>query len=90
MLAGQIGIFVGDTGGVYSTNPINDGTWHNVAMTRDATTGVVQLYIDGVLNGSSTLDTGFKTAQFYLHRRVDRPQQQWQRYRGQLLQRPAR
>ena len=66
MLAGQIGIYVGDTGGVYSTNPINDGTWHNVAMTRDATTGVVQLYIDGVLNGSSTLDTGFKTAQFYL------------------------
>jgi hypothetical protein len=64
--AGQIGIYVGDTGGVYSANPINDETWHNVAMTRDSTTGVVQLYIDGVLNGSSTLDTGFKTAQFYL------------------------
>jgi hypothetical protein len=63
---GRIGIFVGDTGGVYSTNPINDGTWHNVAMTRDSTTGVVQLYIDGVLNGSSTLDTGLKAAQFYL------------------------
>jgi hypothetical protein len=64
--SGQIGIYVGDTGGVYSASPINDGTWHNVAMTRDSTTGVVQLYIDGVLNGSSTLDTGFKAAQFYL------------------------
>jgi hypothetical protein len=64
--SGRIGIFVGDTGGVYSTNPINDGTWHNVAMTRDSKTGVVQLYIDGVLNGSSTLDTGLKAAQFYL------------------------
>jgi hypothetical protein len=63
---GRIGIYVGDTGGVYSTNPVNDGTWHNVAMTRDAATGVVQLYIDGVLNGSSTLDTGIKAAQFYL------------------------
>jgi hypothetical protein len=64
--SGQIGIYVGDTGGVYSTSPINDGNWHNVAMTRDSTTGVVQLYIDGVLNGSSTLDTGIKAAQFYL------------------------
>ena len=35
-------------------------------MTRDATTGQVQLYIDGVLNGSSTFDTGIKAAQFYL------------------------
>ena len=34
--AGQIGIYVGDTGGVYSTSAVNDGTWHNVAMTRDA------------------------------------------------------
>jgi hypothetical protein len=66
---------VGDTGGVCSTNPINDGTWHNVAMTRDATTAVVQLYIDGVLNGSSTLDTGFKTPQFYLIGQTDHRQQ---------------
>jgi len=66
--SGQIGIYVGDTGGVYSTSPINDGQWHHVAMTRDATTGQVQLYIDGVLNGSSTLAaaTGIKAAQFYL------------------------
>ena len=63
---GRIGIYVGDTGGVYSTNPVNDGQWHSVAMTRDATTGQVQLYVDGVLNGSSTLDTGVKAAQFYL------------------------
>ena len=64
--SGRIGIYVGDSGGVYSTNPINDGQWHNVAMTRDATTGLVQLYVDGVLNGSGTFDVGTKAAQFYL------------------------
>ncbi len=65
-LAGQIGIWVGDSGGIYSTNPINNGQWHNIAITRDATTGIVQLFVDGVLNGTATLDTGAKTSQFFL------------------------
>jgi hypothetical protein len=63
---GRIGIYVGESGGVYSNNPINDGQWHHVAITRNATTGQVQLYVDGVLNGSATLDAGTKAAQFYL------------------------
>ena len=63
---GHIGIYVGDAGGVYSTSALNDGTWHNIAMTRDASTGIVQLYVDGVLNGSATFDTGNKTSQFFL------------------------
>jgi hypothetical protein len=62
--SGRIGIFVGDGAGVYSTNPINDGQWHNVAMTRNAVTGLIQLYIDGALNGSVTTDSGNKTSQF--------------------------
>jgi titin len=61
--AGDIGIYVGDAGGVYSTSPVNDGQWHNVAMTRNATTGVVQLYVDGVSQGTGTYDTGNKTSQ---------------------------
>jgi hypothetical protein len=64
--SGQMGIYVGDTGGVYSTSPINDGNWHSIAMTRDATTGQVQIYVDGALNNSGTFDTGIKAAQFYL------------------------
>ncbi|HEX5472066.1 MAG TPA: LamG-like jellyroll fold domain-containing protein, partial [Lacipirellulaceae bacterium] len=64
--AGEIGIYVGDSGGVYSTTPINDGQWHNVTMTRNAFTGVVQLYIDGTLNNTGSLDIGYKPAQFYL------------------------
>jgi autotransporter-associated beta strand protein len=63
---GRIGIYVGDSGGVYSSARINDGSWHNIAMTRNASTGVVQLYVDGVLNGSGTFDTGNKTSQFFL------------------------
>ncbi len=64
--SGRIGIFVGDAGGLFSANPINDGQWHNVAMTRDAASGTVQLFVDGVLNGTATLDTGNKTSQFFL------------------------
>lgn len=60
--SGHIGLFVGDSGGVYSTSVVNDGQWHNVAMTRDATTGNVQIYIDGTLQGSGTFDTGAKTS----------------------------
>ncbi len=64
--AGQIGIWVGDSGGIYSANPVNDGKWHNIAITRDANTGIVQLFVDGVLQGTATLDTGNKTSQFFL------------------------
>ena len=61
---GRIGIYVGDAGGVYSTNPINNGQWHNVAMTRDAVSGMIQLYVDGILNGSLVTETGNKTSTF--------------------------
>ncbi len=64
--SGRIGIYVGDAGGIYSTLPINDGRWHNIAMTRDATTGQVQLYVDGVLNATGTFDTGSKSSQFFM------------------------
>ena len=62
--SGDIGIYVGDSGGIYSTSPINDGQWHNIAMTRNASTGVVQLYIDGKLNATGTFATGNLTSQF--------------------------
>ena len=35
-------------------------------MTRNVTTGQVQLYIDGVLNGSGTFGTLVKTSKFFL------------------------
>lgn len=33
---------------------LNDGQWHHVAYTADAATDVTQLYIDGVLKGSTS------------------------------------
>jgi fibronectin type 3 domain-containing protein len=64
--SGHMGITVGTSGGIYSSSAINDGQWHSVVMTRDATTGLVQIYVDGVFNGQATVDTGNKGAQFYL------------------------
>ena len=64
--SGHIGIAVGDSGSLLSTSPVNDGQWHNIAITRDAGTGIVNLYVDGVLNGSSTLGTGALTSRFSL------------------------
>ncbi|HYO09862.1 MAG TPA: LamG-like jellyroll fold domain-containing protein, partial [Tepidisphaeraceae bacterium] len=61
---GRIGLFVGTSGGVYSTRPVNDGQWHNVAMTRDAVTGRVQIFIDGILNATHVLEAGNKTTPF--------------------------
>ena len=33
-------------------------------MTRDASTGIVQLYVDGILNATNGFDLGTKTVQF--------------------------
>jgi len=63
---GRIGVNVGDGGGVYSTNPVNDGKWHNIALTRDATSGQIQIYVDAVLSGAGFSDIGNKTSQFSL------------------------
>ncbi len=64
--SGHICLAVGDSGSVKSTNPINDGNWHHVGLTRNATTGAVAVYVDGVLSGSGTLGTGNMTSQFKL------------------------
>jgi Concanavalin A-like lectin/glucanases superfamily len=55
--SGHIGVGAGDSG-VVSTTAINNGQWHHVAFTRDATTGVVQVYVDGVLQATGAGDTG--------------------------------
>ncbi|WP_372828495.1 beta strand repeat-containing protein [Polaromonas sp.] len=52
--AGQIGLNVGDTTGARSTTAISDNTWHFVAMTRNATTGQTQMWVDGVLESTVT------------------------------------
>lgn len=39
---------------VISTTPVNDGKWHHVAFVKTNTTNTLTLYIDGILNGSTT------------------------------------
>jgi hypothetical protein len=68
---GRIGVQAGNTAGAKSANPINDGQWHHVALTRDATTGAVEVYVDGQLSGSATSDTGVKTTPFGSVGRID-------------------
>ena len=45
---------------ITSTMPINDGQWHHVVATRDAASGQMQLFVDGVLQASALGQTGAK------------------------------
>ena len=64
--SGHIGVAVGDSGSVMSVNPVNDGLWHHIALTRNAVSGVVQVYVDGALSNSGNLITGNETTPFKL------------------------
>jgi RNA polymerase sigma factor (sigma-70 family) len=49
-----------------SSQPINDGQWHHVALARDAATGRLQVYVDGKLSAASeTAAKGGKTTPFF-------------------------
>jgi hypothetical protein len=57
---------MGRGGGVAaeSTTIISDDTWHFVVLTSNSTTGLVEVYVDGVLEDSQTSDTGIITTTF--------------------------
>lgn len=62
---GQFVLGVGSTSGdvtLASSVNVNDGTWHHVLATRNATTGAMAVYVDGVLRGSGTGPTGTRSA----------------------------
>lgn len=63
--SGYIGIQAGNTAGATSTTVINDGNWHHIVFTRNATNGETKVYIDGTLEDTQTSDTGTKTNSFY-------------------------
>jgi RNA polymerase sigma factor (sigma-70 family) len=44
-----------------SKQPVNDGQWHHVAMTRDVSTAEVRLYVDGAFQEAATSGPGQKT-----------------------------
>ncbi|MBA3022931.1 MAG: LamG domain-containing protein [Sideroxydans sp.] len=55
---GRIGFNVKNDTSFKSTSVVSDGNWHHVAFTRDMGTGVTQIYVDGVLEGTRTQPTG--------------------------------
>ncbi len=63
--SGQVVLTVDGSVAVTSAMQVNDGDWHHVVITRNATTGDAQIYIDGTLSASGTGCTGVKTTAFY-------------------------
>lgn len=47
----------GDPTTVHSTTDVNDGNYHFVAVTRDQTSGLIQIFVDGSLENSATATT---------------------------------
>ena len=52
---GRLCFDIGWVGAVQSRQRVNDGRWHDVAMTFQSATGTVQLYVDGTLQGQGNL-----------------------------------
>ncbi|WP_176736957.1 DUF2341 domain-containing protein [Oligoflexus tunisiensis] len=61
---GRIGVTAGDNGSVKSDFVVNDSTWRHVTITRNESNGAIAFYINGVLNGSGSSESGFKSTPF--------------------------
>ena len=42
---------------IFTTSNVGDGEWHHIAITRNRSTGVVKIWIDGTQEASGTYDT---------------------------------
>jgi hypothetical protein len=80
---GRIGVAAGAGPAAHGTQlsaqsqqPINDGRWHHVAMTRNADTGEVAMYVDGVFQNKAISGVGTKDAPLTALARFDSLQQQ--------------
>jgi gliding motility-associated-like protein len=67
---GHIGIQPGDSPGAFSSDPINNNTWHYIVLTRDIT-GSIGIFVDGVMNASVSSEMGSKTTSFKSIGRVE-------------------
>ncbi|MBK6296012.1 MAG: hypothetical protein IPF55_18505 [Rhodoferax sp.] len=47
-----------DDAGIMSTNPVNDGAWHHVALSHNFQSGFTEVWVDGVLNSTGTRQAG--------------------------------
>jgi hypothetical protein len=42
---------------IYSNTTYNDNKWHMVTATREKSTGIIQIYVDGTFNNTLTTST---------------------------------
>lgn len=54
-----------------SPQPVNDGIWHFIVITRNSATGAAQLYVDGNLADSRTGPTGVRNIAFQSLGRIE-------------------
>ena len=64
--SGFIGVTAGNGANAKSNFLVNNNAWRHVTISRNATSGAVVFYINGVANGSATSETGNKTTYFDL------------------------
>jgi hypothetical protein len=63
MAGGKIGFGVGNPDTTLkSTKSVNNSAWHHVVVSRNASSGLMKIYVDGVLDSSGTGPTGTKSA----------------------------
>jgi alpha-tubulin suppressor-like RCC1 family protein len=63
MAGGKIGFGVGNPDiTLISSGSVNNGAWRHIVVTRQASTGAMRIYVDGVLDRSGSGPTGTKNA----------------------------
>ncbi|MES2922878.1 MAG: LamG-like jellyroll fold domain-containing protein [Verrucomicrobiota bacterium] len=61
---GKIGLGLDGASLVQSAAAIHDGRWHHIVLTRDAATGVAQVFVDGSVSASATGPSGIRSTSF--------------------------
>ncbi|MBD3390783.1 MAG: DUF2341 domain-containing protein [Chitinivibrionales bacterium] len=56
--SGRVGVSVANDTAAMCTTRITDNLWHHVALTRDATTGFLETYLDGAREDTATRTAG--------------------------------
>ena len=56
-----------------TAKPVNDGKWHFIVLTRDATSGTGQVYMDGALSDTRSGPAGSRTLSFQSLGRIESP-----------------
>lgn len=69
--SGRIGLGLDGLSVLRSVEPINDGAWHHVVITRNATSGQVKIYVDGNLSNSLAGASGVRANAFFSLGRIE-------------------